>query len=572
MSTNRPSDPKFGQGIQEGTAAPDLPVIPEASGVEFAASAKVDEETIEPSYEEAKKRSDWPEWLKAAQIEYETLLAAGTWYEKLVERPEDQNVVDCKWALRLKKKADGTVDKWKARLVAKGFTQVEGVDFFETYAPVAKLGSIRSILAIAARNDWEIDQFDFHGAFLNGVLDHDEVIYMEQPPDFEIADRTRYVLRLRKTIYGLRQSSRKWYEALATTLAQVGFFPLEKDHAVFVNRSHPHITILAIHVDDTTITGSSPRLVKYFQHEIGKQYKITLLGPIHWLLGIEIIRDRAKRTISLAQHSQVQSVLHRFKMDDCKPLSMPMDPHIQLSSAQSPADGSVEQQEMRQMPYREGVGSLMWLSIATRPDISFVVGILSRYLHNPGYAHWQAFKRCLRYLQGTKDYRLTFGENGRQGLEGFSDADGMSLEDRRAISGYVFLIDGGAVSWSSRKQEIVSLSTTEAEYIALTYAAKEALWLRQFLSELFPSSPLQPLTLHDDNQGAVALAHAHIGQFHARTKHIDIRYHFIRYAIEDNLIRVVYCPTENMVADMFTKPLPAAKLTAFNSNVGLLSD
>jgi hypothetical protein len=173
----------------------------------------------------------------------------------------------------------------------------------------------------------------------------------------------------------------------------------------------------------------------------------------------------------------------------------------------------------------------MWLSIATRQDISFVVGILSRYLQNPGYAHWQAFKCCLRYLQGTKDFRLTFGENGRLGLEGFSDADGMSLEDRQAISGYDFLIDGGAVSefYEARNRFVIH---DRSRIHCLTYATQEALWPLRFLSELFSSSPLQLITLHDGKQGAVALVQAHIGQFYARTKHIDIRYHFIRHAIE----------------------------------------
>lgn len=224
---------------------------------------------------------------------------------------------------------------------------------------------------------------------------------------------------------------------------------------------------------------------------------------------------------------------------------------------------------MKQVPYREAIGSLMWAAIGTRPDIAFPVGNLSKFLDNPGIAHWEAAKRVFRYLLGTKDWCLTYGA-GKQGLEGYTDADGMSQEHRRAISGYAFIIDGGAISWSSKKQELVSLSTTEAEYVAMTHAAKEAIWLRQLIGELF--RPLEhPIKLYGDNQSAIALAYSDMGQFHARTKHIDIRYHFIRYVIENNSIRLIYCPTNDMVADTFTKALPSVKAKHFAAALGLRS-
>ncbi|KAF7353238.1 Transcription factor [Mycena sanguinolenta] len=293
---------------------------------------------------------------------------------------------------------------------------------------------------------------------------------------------------------------------------------------------------------------------------------MTDLGPVSWLLGIQIARNREAHMISLSQQSYLESILERFNFADAKPLAMPMDPNVQLTTEHCPK--SIRDiAAMKRIPYREAVGSLMWAAVGTRPDIAFVVGVLSKYLNNPGPTHWEAVKRVFRYLQGTKDWRLTYGA-GKAGLEGYSDADGMSQENRRAISGYAFIIDGGAISWSSKKQELVTLSTTEAEYVAMTYAAKEAAWLRQLIGELF--RPLEhPITLHGDNQSAIALTYSDIGQFHARTKHIDIRYHFIRYVIANGTIRLVYCPTNDMVADTLTKALPSAKAKHFATALGL---
>jgi hypothetical protein len=220
---------------------------------------------------------------------------------------------------------------------------------------------------------------------------------------------------------------------------------------------------------------------------------------------------------------------------------------------------------MKNVPYREAVGSLMYAAMGTRPDITFGVTTIAQFMDNPGWVHWEAVKRIFRYLKGTKDYELVYGGE-KKDLLGFVDADGASQEHRHAISGYVFMVDGGAVSWSSKKQELVTLSTTEAEYVAATHAAKEAVWLRRLMAELF-SPPHKPTTLYGDNQSAIALAHG--GQYHARTKHIDIRYHFIRYIIEAGSIKLIYCPTDEQTADVLTKALPSAKAKHFASAMGL---
>ncbi len=217
------------------------------------------------------------------------------------------------------------------------------------------------------------------------------------------------------------------------------------------------------------------------------------------------------------------------------------------------------------MLYREAIGSLMYASVATRPDISFAVSTLSRFLEDPGNAHWEVVKRIFRYLSGTKDLELTYGME-RHDLVGFTDADGATQEHRHAISGYIFLIDGGAISWSSRKQELVTLSTAEAEYVATTHAAKEAIWLRKLIFELFPDLNM-PTTLYCDNQ--VALRLATDDNYHAHTKHIDIRYHFIRHVVASDALQLVYCPMDDMTADILTKALPKWKANFHTASLGL---
>ncbi len=243
-----------------------------------------------------------------------------------------------------------------------------------------------------------------------------------------------------------------------------------------------------------------------------------------------------------------------------------MDPNVRLTSAQSPKS-TEDFARMRNIPYHEAVGSLMYASLGTRPDITYAVQTLSRFSTNPGIEHWEAVKRVFRYLKGTKEMWLSYGGQRRE-LEGYADADGSMAEDRRAVSGYAFLIHGGAVSWSAKRQEIVSLSTTESEYVAATSAAKEALWLRSLITELFGTN-LDATTLFSDNQSAIALTKDH--QYHARTKHIDIRFHFIRWIIEEGSLRLVFCPTADMVADALTKALPSPKVKHFAAELGLVS-
>jgi hypothetical protein len=422
---------------------------------------------------------DWPLWEKAIHEELAKLKAAGTW--ESVEKPEGANVVGSKWVFRAKKDAAGKIVRYKTRLVAQGFSQILGVDYFNTFAPVARLASIRTVLAFAASEDLEAGQIDIKGAYLNGELTDNECIYMRQPPGYS---QGSLVCRLHKTLYGLKQSGRRWYQKLVDIMTKLKFERSEVDQAVFYRRVGKGILIIIlVHVDDCSIVASTQPLIDRFKIEIKKYMDITDLGALHWILGIEVKRIREERKILLSQCFYIDSILHRYGLDDLKPTSTPMDPNAQLTSAQSPTM-SDDIAKMQDVPYHEAIGSLMYASLRTRPDISFAVQTLTRFMVNPGIVHWEVVKRVFRYLKGTRELWLSYGGVTKE-MEGYADADGSMMEDRKTISGYAFIINGGAVSWSTKKQEIVSLSTTESEYVAVTYAAKEALWLRSLVFQLF---------------------------------------------------------------------------------------
>ena len=587
--SNGRNDPLLARGIQVPSAPPVVEHSePEAEGTseqlmlvteeelallteELAMAAEMGEaEGIDPtSLADAKRRPDRADWEKAIQEELTVLKEAGTW--TLVEPPPGANIVGSKWVFRVKKDAVGNIVRKKARLVAQGFSQVPGIDYFDTYAPVARLSSIRTILALAARNDMELHQIDIKGAYLNGELTDDEAIYMRQPPGYASKDHPNHVCRLLKTLYGLKQAGRRWYQKLVQILVdELKFTRCEVDQAVFFKREDDgKLSVVAVHVDDCTIAASSLALVEDLKRRMSEHVEITDMGELHWLLGIEVKRDREERTISLSQRSYIDSIARQFGFDDLKPISTPMDPNVKLSTSQNPSTAT-EFAVMHHIPYREAVGALMYAMLGMPPDISFMTTTVAKFSNNPRLPHWEAVKRVYRYLNGTKDLRLTFGGETKV-LMGYADADGSMAEDHRAISGYAFLIDGGAVSWSTKKQEIVSLSTTESEYIAATHAAKEALWLRSLITQVFgtirDASLSHATTLFSDNQSAIALAKDH--QYHARTKHIDVRFHFIRWVIEDGKLILIYCPTNDMVADTLTKALPSPKVKHFASELGL---
>jgi Reverse transcriptase (RNA-dependent DNA polymerase) len=359
------------------------------------------------------------------------------------------------------------------------------------------------IIAIATEKDWEIDWFDFNSAYLNGELDPDEEIYMEFPPSYK-PQGMNTILWLQKTLYGLKQASRCWYNSLSQALTNLGFSVSQANPGVFHTKEEGKLLILAIHVDDCTFTGPSRRLLEAYKEKINAKYSITNLRPLHWLLGIKVERDCKLWVIWLSQTSYINSIIGQFSLNDAKPVTTLMEPRATYSCTECPTNPA-NIDRMKWIPYHEAIGSLMYASVATRPDITFSISTLSQFLDNPGSVHWEATKWVIRYLAGTKDINLMYGTEHHD-LLGFMDADGAMQSHWCVISGYTFLINGGAISWSLRKQELVMLSTAEVEYVATTHAAKEGIWLWQIINKLFWHPIGKLTTLFCNNQSAIRLA------------------------------------------------------------------
>ncbi len=343
----------------------------------------------------ARSRQDWPLWQKVMDCEMQTLEDAGTW--ETVPCLPDQNIVSSKWVFQVKRKVDGSVDKYKARLVARGFTQVYGSNYFETYSLVTKLTTFQTILMLAAQQDWDINTFDFNGAYLNGELSEED-IYMKNLPGYDGEEGT--VKHLKKSLYGLKQARWKWYDTLKRTLADLGFRISEVDPGVFHTCIGDDPVIIAVHVDDCAITSSSMKALQESKRHINECHSITDLGPIHWLLGIKITRDCDAHTITLSQESYIDTITQHFNLGDTKPINTPMIPTISYSTKDAPTD-KTDAAHMAKVPYCKAIGSLMYTSVATRLDILFAVSTLLQFLENLGEAHWEAVKRVFQYLTGT---------------------------------------------------------------------------------------------------------------------------------------------------------------------------
>ena len=309
-----------------------------------------DAEGLDPStIEEARVRDDWAKWDEAISKELKSLEDMRTW--NVVECPDNVNIIGCKWVFKIKRTAAGKIDKYKACLIAKGYSQVHGIDYDETYAPVAQLASLRTILAVAACNDWDIEVFDFHSAFLNGKLNEGENLYMELPPSYKVEGKfKRPIAKLHVTLYGSKQGTLKWYLELCATLNALGLKCSHSDWGIFYTHIGQDILVLVNHIDDCTVTRSSCELIKLFKDEVGSRYKITDLGPVSWLLGMKVIRDRIVRTILLSQESYMDAIITKYNFADLKPVSIPMDPNIQLSRTQTPKP-IVEIACMKHIPY-----------------------------------------------------------------------------------------------------------------------------------------------------------------------------------------------------------------------------
>lgn len=512
---------------------------------------------VPSNYSQAAISQDAEKWKMAMNEEIEALNDNKTW--TLSELPRGKRLTGCRWVFTVKTDPAGNIERYKARLVAKGFSQREGIDYFETYAPVVRYESIRLLLAIAASRDYEIKKFDVKTAFLYGELQ--EEIYLEQPEGYADPNNPDFVCKLHKSLYGLKQSPRCWNEKFVGFLKTFSFLPCESDKCVFIGQVNGFTVYLALYVDDGLIMCEKMSAIDEVLSVLKGKFKITV-GSASDFVGLEIVRNRKQRLLTINQAGYVNKLVDKFAMQDAKISSIPADPGSYLRKNPENIHST------KNIPYREAVGSLLFAARVSRPDIEYAVNYASQFLDCYTQEHWQFVKKILRYLKGTVDFGITFGNSGSlDSLQGFTDADYAGcLDTRKSRSGFVFILNGAPVSWSSQRQCIVSLSTAESEYIALAHGVKEAVWLRQFLLDL--NVDFKDVVIFVDNQAAIKLASN--SEHHKRSKHIDVRFHFIRDIVNNKQVDLRYIPTTDQLADIFTKPLAKKQFSYLRSQLNIL--
>ena len=492
-------------------------------------------------------------WIIAMQEELNQFERNNVW--KLVEKPENYPVIGTKWVFRNKLDEHGIIIRNKARLVAKGYNQEEGIDYEETYAPVARLESIRMLLAHASIMDFKLYQMDVKSAFLNGLIQ--EEVYVEQPPGFEIPDKPNHVYKLQKALYGLKQAPRAWYERLSNFLQEKEFSRGKVDTTLFIKRKNNDILLVQIYVDDIIFGSTNDSLCKEFSLDMQSEFEMSMMGELKYFLGLQI--KQTQEGIFINQSKYCKELIKRFGMDSAKHMSTPMSTSCYLDKDESGQSIDIKQ-------YRGMIGSLLYLS-ASRPDIMFSVCMCARFQSNPKQSHLSAVKRIMRYLLGTINLGLWYPKNSTCNLIGYSDSDfAGSKTDRKSTSGTCQFIGSAIVSWHSKKQNSVALSTAEAEYISAGSCCAQILWMKQQLSDY--GIILDRIPIKCDNTSAINLSKNPVQ--HSRTKHIEIRHHFLRDHVLKGDCVLEFVDTKNQLADIFTKPLPKEVFFSIRRELGLL--
>jgi hypothetical protein len=521
------------------------------------------------TYAEAIEDPVWGEiWKEAIQTELRALAANGTWEE--VVPPKGANIVTSKWVFKPKLNLDGSLERAKARLVARGFSQILGVDYYDTFAPTVRHDTLRTFLALVALEDLELHQVDVNNAFTESSLKED--IYMKPPSGVTV--KPGRVLRVLRSLYGLKQAARDWNKRCITELLGLGFRQSTADPCLLLHDERK--IMLLLYVDDASVAAPHMDDINWFKNAFGKIFKIKDLGETDKILGIRISRDRKRRTLRIDQSHYLKEILEEFHMeqDRARVTKLPLNGYDALRPA-GPNDVRIDPRE-----YQQAVGKLMYLATLTRPDISFALGKLSQFLSDPAEHHGQALKGLMRYLRSNPNLGITFRDSGSPDLIGYSDSDyAMDKTDRKSTLGYVFMLGNGPIAWISRKQKSVATSTAEAEYIAMSTAAKESQWLAHMLRDMGFAKyigqtpycatvrqddkhrPDIPVQLRGDNQAALTLVKD--AQVHERSKHIDVAYHFVQDLYRRNRINVEFVRSNEMVADGLTKPLVGEQFKRF---------
>lgn len=514
---------------------------------------------IPTCFQEILLRSDKEKWLSAIKEEIDSLLLNKTW--DIIQRPNNKNIVDCKWVFAIKTDEFGNPIRYKARLVAKGFSQKYLIDYNETFAPVARLSSFRFILAIANQFKLHIHHMDVKTAFLNGILK--EEIYMKIPEGMKC--KVNSVCKLNKTLYGLKQSARCWFETFDKALREMGFKNSEVDKCVYIlDRNNINENVyLILYVDDLVIATKNIERMKSFKEFLMSKFKMTDLKEIKLFLGMRI--ERNNESIAMDQSSYVKSILSKFNMSECKPNKTPLTEKIDYER--------LNDDQKYDAPCQNLLGCLMYLMLCTRPDLSYAINLISRFVNKNNEMVWQYLKGIMRYLKGTCNLRLVYERNYGNNYElisGHVDSDWAGDKiSRISTTGYVFkLFDKCIITWNTKKQRSVADSSTAAEYMALFEATKEAVWLKS-LGESIKMIVSKGILLYEDNNGCIAIANN--PSSHKLAKHIDIKYHYSRENVEKGNIRLKYVETEQQIADLFTKSLGPIKFLKLREKLGLKS-
>jgi len=508
---------------------------------------------IEPKNIEEALQDDY--WIHAMQEELHQFERNDVW--ELTRLPKQQNIIGTKWIFKNKKNEEGTVIRNKARLVAQGFSQIEGIDFDETFAPVARLESIRILFAIACHFKIKLFQMDVKSAFLNGYLN--EEVYVAQPKGFIDHKHPNHVFRLKKALYGLKQAPRAWYERLTKHLLEKGYTRGGADRTLFVKHIQHDFIVAQIYVDDIVFGATRDNDASKFAEVMESEFEMSMMGELTYFLGLQV--KQSEDGIHLSQSKYAKELIKKFGLEDAKDFPTPMGTSNKGLGSDSLGEGVDEKL------YRSMIGSLLYLT-ASRPDISFSVGICERYQSAPKEVHLKAVKRIIRYIKGTLDLGIWYPMGTTLDIIGYSDADWAgSADDRKSTSGACFYLGHCLVAWHSKKQNCIALSTAEAEYISAGSCSTQLLWMKSVLSDF--RVPVTSVSILCDNTSAINISKNPV--LHSRTKHIELRYHFLRELVESSILQISYISTEDQLADILTKPLDQKRFIHLRKAIGMLS-
>lgn len=500
-------------------------------------------------YKEAMKDKVWN---NAMHFEVDALEENSTW--SITDLPPGKEALGNQWVFKIKYNADGSVERYKARLVVLGNHQVAGDDYDETFAPVAKMTTVRSLLGIIAAKNWEVYHMDVHNAFLHGDLD--EEVYMKLPLGFQHSEPNK-VCRLHKSLYGLKQAPRCWFSKLADALTTFGFVQSYEDYSFFsLTRGDIELRVL-VYVDDLLVCGNDIPTLTKFKEYLSSWFRMKDLGKAKYFLGLEIARN--DEGIFLSQRKYALDIVSETGLLGSKPAYTPMEPQHRL-----PLDDSPLLKDP--LPYRRLLGRLIYL-LTTRPDLCYCVHILSQFMQAPREAHWEAALRVVRFLKRSAGQGIMLRADSDLRLTVYCDSDHASCPlSRRSLSSYIVFLGGSPISWKTKKQRTISRSSAEAEYRAMARATDEIIWLRRLLSDL-GAPQTQPTRLFCDSQAALHIAANPV--FHERTKFIEIDCHVVRDSIQDGTISTAHVPTTEQLADVLTKALGRPQFDNLVSKLGI---